>query len=116
MIFTIIEKQELVYNTYMNCLDLDIAFLKNSIDEDDKRQILNDRGFQKRIEIYDAMVKEELIVDLRHLSKHGETGSVRLTAIKKLGEMFYTKKFVEPENDNRRGQVPDKIILCGSDE
>jgi hypothetical protein len=110
------EKMELVFSTYTDSLDLDIAFLKHAISRDEQKEMLNDSSFMRRIEIYDCMFQEELIVDLRNLAKTANSDAVRLSSIKELGQIFYKKKFNEKKNDNFTGLVPDKVVLAGADE
>jgi hypothetical protein len=116
MNLTFEEKVELVFNSYLESQDLEIAFLKNGISEEDQEEILCNKDFKQRIKIYDCMIQEELIQDLRHLAKFASTESVKFSAIKELGKIFYKKKFEDKyskDNTIDDGKIPDKIILKG---
>jgi len=112
---TFVEKKELVYQAYTKSLDMDIAFLKIGLSEDDKEKVLNDICFNRRIEIFDAEYQENLITDLNNLRKTGfdEKGAgIKLHALEVLGEMFYKKRFRDKVNVQNQN-VPDTIIMEG---
>jgi len=109
---TFVEKKELVYQAYTKSLDIDIAFLKIGLSEDDKEKVLNDICFNRRIEIFDAEYQESLITGLNTLRKTAENEGVRLRALEALGEMFYKKRFKDKVNVQNQN-VPDTIIMEG---
>lgn len=84
---------ELVYRAYERSLDLDIALTVVPIDEALRNRLIDDSDLQARIMLCDARVREDLMDDLRHLSKHAESDAVRLTALKELGKTLYPRRF-----------------------
>lgn len=89
------ELQELVLGSYAKHLDIDIAFLKHAVSDEDREVIEADEVFRHRIALIDADLQEELISDLLDLKRSSLSDSVRLNAIRDLGQLFYAKRFKE---------------------
>jgi hypothetical protein len=111
------EKKELVFRNYQVCLDIDIAILKARLTDKEKDIILKDQEFLDRLTLVDAEVQEQLIVNLRDLSQ-SPNDSVRLSATKDLGKIFYQKRFSSDlsklfDDENNK---PACIVLVGKGE
>ena len=86
---------ELVYREFEKCLDLDLALSIISFPDGWKERLENDPILIARTNLYESRVREELIGDLRSLSKYATSEGVRLAAIKELGRTIYPKRFKE---------------------
>lgn len=87
------DKLELVYQNYERSLDLDIALTLVPLTDAERIRLSEDPDLRARINILDAKVKEDLLTDLRTLSKEATNDGVRLTALKELGKTLYPKRF-----------------------
>jgi hypothetical protein len=87
------EKLELVYQQYTKSLDLDIALTIVPLSDTDRLRLIDDPDLAARIAVCDAQVKDDLITDLRSLSKTATSEGVRLTALKELGRTLYPRRF-----------------------
>lgn len=86
-------KQELVYQEYDRCLDIDLAMTLVGLSEEEQTLILNDKELEARILILDAGNKANMLVQLRELSTSAYNEGVRLAALKELGKTYYPKRF-----------------------
>jgi len=89
------ELQELILQSYSNSLDLDIAFLKHGVTDEEKEALEQDEVFSHRLALIDADFHEEIVKDLRELKDMTDSDSVKLNAIRDLGQLFYPKRFKE---------------------
>jgi hypothetical protein len=87
------DKVELVFREYEKSLDLDIALCVVPLSAAERERIIVDPDLAARIDLCDARVREDLIADLRYLSKNADSEGVRLTALKELGRTLYPKRF-----------------------
>ena len=87
------EAIELIYNTYKDCLDLAVAFTVSGIEEEDRIILEQDKVLLARIAVWDARVKQDLIIRLRAMITDAQSEAVRLQALKELGKTFYSKRF-----------------------
>ena len=110
------EKMEMVYQSYLRNLDLELALGKPTLglSEEEKEAIRDDEYFRARVEFVDSELQEELILNLRNLAK-SENENIQLKSTLELGKMVYKKRFSDRSNQPI-GKVPDKIILKGADE
>ena len=107
------EKVELIYDSYMRTLDYEIACLRAQLSEKEREKADQHEGLQLRMKLFDAEVDEELISNMRDLTK-SRTESIRLSATIKLGQMVYSKRFGKNDNDEDNNKPrPTTINLIG---
>ena len=87
------EAIELIYSAYKDCLDLDVAFTVSGIEEEDRIILEQDKVLLARTAVWDARVKQDLIIRLRTMITDAQSEAVRLQALKELGKTFYSKRF-----------------------
>ena len=116
------EKKELLYRTYTECLDLNVAQKRSSLTDVEFERIVKDTEFLERIAIFDAEIQSNIVMGLMELSTSSNE-SIRLKAVIKLGELYYKKKFhtnkdMNPDDDDNDNldSIPDRIILTGGDD
>ena len=102
----IVELAEVVYQNYTRGLDLDIAFLKADTSEEDQQTLLDDTVFTRRINLFKAEKKEELIEGLYEL-KSSENEGIKLQVLMKLGKIIYRTKFKDGDSNDRDVISPD---------
>lgn len=93
------DKLELVFREYEKVLDLDVAMDVVPLTEADRIRMEDDPDLIARIAVVDAKVKEDLMKDLRFLSKEAESEGVRLSALKELGKTLYPRRFKDGPSD-----------------
>tara|TARA_Y100000310_G_C20167132_1_gene571889 strand:+ start:36 stop:377 length:342 start_codon:yes stop_codon:yes gene_type:complete len=111
----LVEKAELVFKSFERCMDLDIAFAKNGISDDDRVLIEADANFDARLQLRKFEVQEELFVSLRSLV-NSPNESIQLQATVRLGEMLYPKRFGKSAEDDVASRVPQVISLMGASD
>ena len=109
-----VELAEMVYQYYTKCIDLDIAFLKADASEDEQRRLLEDVVFVRRVNLYKAEKKEELITGLFDLKDSLNEG-IKLQVLMKLGKIIYPTKFKDGNIDEKETISPDRVILVGDE-
>jgi hypothetical protein len=108
---TLDEKVELIYDSYTRTLDYEISCLRADLAEGERELVDAHEGLQIRIKLFDAEVQEELIENMRELSK-STTESIRLQATLRLGQMIYKKRFKDSGN-NVETIRPANVFLMG---
>ena len=93
------DKLELVFREYEKVLDLDVAMDVVPLTEVDRIRMEDDPDLIARIAVVDAKVKEDLMKDLRFLSKEAESEGVCLSALKELGKTLYPRRFKDGPSD-----------------
>ena len=106
------EKKELAYNYYQENLDVDISLLRAGVTSEERDLILDDEDFRYRLLLVDAQVQEQIIVNLRELSQSSQD-SVRLSATRDLGKLFYKKRFTTDLFEEDENSRPTSIVLAG---
>lgn len=101
------DKLEQVFRAYEKSLDLDIALTIVPLSEADRIKLVDDPDLAARIMLCDAKVREELISDVRIISKTSISDSVRLSALKELGRTIYPKRFKDTPQE---ATVPVNVI------
>jgi len=110
------ELAEITYQHYTRSLDLNVAFIKADLTEKEKQLLMDNALFIKRINLFTADFKEDLINDLRDL-KSSENEAIKLQVLTRIGKMIYPEKFNDNDSKERVMPItPDRIILTGSDE
>ena len=107
------EKAEYVLITYKIGLDLEIAYLRCGVSEEERELLEEDETFRHRVRIIDTDIHEDLIAKLRDLAEDADSESVRLQATRDLGKIFYPKRFreqltVELKTNNVIIYLPEK--------
>jgi oligoribonuclease NrnB/cAMP/cGMP phosphodiesterase (DHH superfamily) len=91
----LLTKIERLLTQYEGIYDLDIARLKVvDLTDEEFELIKEDRLFKTRLNIIDAGMKENIMINLIDLS-HSVTEAIKLKATLELGKIFYQKKFNE---------------------
>jgi len=91
------EKLELVFQEYERGMDLDIALDLVTLSKEEREKMLQDEELRARILVCDASFRQRLIMDLKNIATVTQNDGVKLSAIDKLGKMFYPKRFREAE-------------------
>lgn len=102
------DKLELVFRAYEKSLDLDVALTIVPLNDDERTRLKADPDLTARIAVCDAKLREDMVMDLRDLSKNASSDGVRLQALKDLGRTFYPQRFKEAPlegNINLTGRV-----------
>ena len=104
---SLLEKQELVINSYSQTLDLELAYKKVGVSEEQIKLFNEDAKFLQRLAYEDAIKKEELIKSLFAMANNAKSESVKLSAVIEISRVLYPERFIknkalkDNENDNR---------------
>lgn len=104
---SLLEKQELVINSYSQTLDLELAYKKVGVSEEQIKLLNEDPKFLQRLAYEDAIKKEELIKSLFAMANNAKSESVKLSAVIEISRVLYPERFIknkalkDNENDNR---------------
>ena len=110
------ELAEVVYQNCTRSLNVNIAFLKANLNEEEKQALLNNSLFIRRINLCLIDQQESLITDLLDL-KSSQNETIKLQVIMKLGKMLYSSKFNESDEAEKSLPItPDRIVLMGSED
>lgn len=106
------DKLELVFRAYEKSLDLDVALTIVPLSDDERTRLKADPDLIARIAVCDAKLREDMVMDLRDLSKNASSDGVRLQALKDLGRTFYPQRFKEsPLEGNLNLNHSGKVII-----
>lgn len=88
------EKKQLVLKSFQNAFDYEMALEVYNVSDEERELMEADELFWLGIQMAECAMKEQLILDLRHLaSDKNRKESVRLEAIKTLGKIVYPEAF-----------------------
>ena len=105
------EKIEVLYESYTRTLDFEIACLRAGISEEERELVDADEMLQIRIALYDADQREELITNMRDLSRSNNE-SIKLNATRELGKMIYKERF-NTDKKEESNFIPKTVVLVG---
>jgi hypothetical protein len=100
------DKLELVYREYEDALDLDIALTLVPLTDAERLRLIDDPDLMARIAVCDAKVKNDLMHDLRDLSKSAQSDGVKFAALKELGKTLYPRRF---KDDAQEPKMPTVV-------
>jgi hypothetical protein len=110
------ELAELVYQSFERCHDLEIAFAKVCVSDDDRAAIEADANFQARVRLVQFEMQEHLFAKLRNLME-SDNESIAYQATMRLGEMLYAKRFKgDASQDTKPLDLPTVIMMKGASD
>jgi hypothetical protein len=113
---SLVEQAELVYQAFEACHDLDIAFAKIGVSDDDRSAIEADSGFQARVQLARYVLQERIFTSL--LEKiDSPNESISLQATLQLGNLVYKRRFKNTSDDeDLASRRPTSISLMGAND
>lgn len=99
--------KEKIYQVYFRTFDLDLAYVANSIDEELRKFLEEDPGFQERLRCASVEAKAKLIDELKLMfdSEVVPSASTRLKALELYGKIIYPERF----DENHRAKNQEEI-------
>lgn len=85
--------KEKIYQSFEKTLDLDLAYKKLNVSEEDRKLLNEDKAFQARLAYAEATKKEELLSELFKISTTAKNEGVRLNALMEIMKTHYTERF-----------------------
>ena len=85
--------KEQIYQSYEKTLDLDLAFKKFGVSEEEQKVLEKDEAFQARLAYAEANKKEQLLSNLFDLANRAKNDGVRLNALMEIMKTYYPERF-----------------------
>ena len=102
------EAKEMIYKSYEKTLDLDLAFKKLMVSEEEQETLRSDKEFQARLAYAEACKKEQLLENLFVLSISAKTDNVKLQALLEIMKTYYPERFGK---DKDKQEETEKVVI-----